>query len=58
MSLFSHHCQLTEIFVEGDENAPLLIGQGQDFIIAGISRPVSRPDDIVPCGLQRLNSPK
>ena len=58
MGLFSHHCQLTEIFVEGDENTTLLRGQGQDFIIAGICRPVSRPDDIVPCGLQRRNSPE
>ncbi len=55
MGLFSHHGQLTEIFVEGDENATLLMSQGHDFIIAGISRPVSRPDDIVPCGLQRIN---
>lgn len=58
MSLFSHHCQLTEIFVEGVKNATILIGQGQDFIIPVISRPVSRPEDIVPCGLQRRNSPK
>ena len=53
MSLFSHHCQLTEIFVERDENPTLLIGQGENLVIAGISRPVSRPDDIVPRRLQR-----
>lgn len=52
MGLFAHHCQLTEVFVEGDENSTLLMSQGHDLIVAWISRPVSRPDDIVPCDLQ------
>jgi hypothetical protein len=31
------------------------MSQGQDLIIAGINRPVSCPDDIVPCSVQRIN---
>jgi hypothetical protein len=55
MGLTPHHRKFTEIFVERDENPTLSMGQGQDFIIARISRPVSRPDDIVPCGFQRID---
>ena len=52
MGLFAHHSQLTEVFVERNENSTLLMSQSHDLIIAGISRPVSRPDDVVPYGLQ------
>ena len=55
MSLTTHHRQLTEVFVERDQNPTLSMGQGQDFIVAGISRPVSRPDDIVSCGFERID---
>ena len=55
MGLTPHHRQLTEVFVERDENPTFPMGQGQDFIITRISRPVSRPDNIVPCGFQRIN---
>jgi len=55
MGLTAHHRKFTEVFVERDENPTLLMGQGHDLIIARISRPVSRPDDIVPCSLQRIN---
>lgn len=55
MRLFAHHCQLTEVLVERDENPTILMGQGHDLIIARISRPVSRPDDIVPRGLEWSN---
>ena len=53
MGLLSNHGQFTEVFVEGNENPPLLMGEGHDLIIARISRPVSSPDDIVACRLQR-----
>ena len=55
MDLPAHHRKFTEVFVERDENPALLMGQGQYLIIARISRPISRPDDIVPCGIQRIN---
>jgi len=52
MGLFVYHGQLTEVFVEGNENSTLLMSQDHDLIIAGISRPVTRPDDVVPYGPQ------
>ena len=50
-----YDCQLSEILVERNENTPFPMSLGQDLIIAGISRPVSCPDDIVPCSVQRIN---
>jgi len=55
MGLLSHHGQLTEVFIEGDENPTFLISLIQDLLIAWINRPVSRPDDIVSCNLQWSN---
>ena len=55
MRMTMYDCQFSEIFVERNENTPFPMSQGQDLIIAGISRPVSCPDDIVPCSVQRIN---
>lgn len=52
MRLTSYDCKLTEVFVERDENSIFVMGQGHDLVIAGIRRPVSGPENIVPCGLQ------
>ena len=55
MGLTSHHRKLTKVFVERDENPTISMGQGQNFIVTRISRPVSRPDDIVSCGFQQID---
>ena len=50
-----YDCQFSEILVERNENTPFPMSQGQDLIIAGINRPVSCLDAIVPCSVQRIN---
>ena len=57
MRLSSHHSQLTEILVEGNENTTFVRGSRQDFIVPGIGRPVPCPNHIVPCGRQWGNCP-
>lgn len=55
MSLPAHDGQFAKVLVEGNEDSTLPMCQGQNLVIAGISRPVSRPDNIVPRGFQRMN---
>lgn len=39
--------KFAEILVRGNEDSSLAQGDGQDFVIAGIDGPISRPDDVV-----------
>lgn len=43
----THDGELTEVLVEGYQNASGLVRPGQDLLVARILIPVARPDDIM-----------
>lgn len=44
----SHDSELTKVFVQCDEYAPLAMGEGEDLCVAWVTIPFPTPDDIVP----------
>jgi hypothetical protein len=42
-----HDRQLAKILVQSDQHAALSVRAGQDLVVAGIFKPVTRPHDVV-----------